>query len=118
MALTGQVGHGLELLLPELGDGYGRSLVLVRVGRHALIVGVIHDLPKVVRVDRIEHIEKVLSGWTLVLGKRGGKVLHELLISPELRVEFPDTQLVVVWDRDLLDLSLFEQLFLTAENIL
>ena len=118
LALTRQVGYGLELLLPELGDGDGRSPILVRVGCHTLIVGVDHDLLKVVWVDRIEHVEKVLPGRTLVLGKRGWKVLHELLVTLELWEELPDAHFVVVRDSDLLDVDLLEQLLLAAEHIL
>jgi len=77
-----------------------------------------HDLPKVVWVDRVEHVEKVLPGRTLVLGKRGWKVLHERLVTLELWEELTDAQFVVVGDSDLLDVDLLEQLLLAAEHIL
>jgi hypothetical protein len=77
-----------------------------------------HYLPQVVWIDRIEHIEEVLPGRTLVLGKRGRKVLHELLVALELWEELPYAQLVVVRDSDLLDVDLLEQLLLAAEHVL
>ena len=73
---------------------------------------------QIVRVDRIEYVEKVLPGWTLVLGKRCWKVLHELLVALELRIELADAQFIIVRDRDLLDLDLFEELLFTAEHVL
>ena len=75
-----------------------------------------HDLPQVVGVNRVEYVEKVLSGWTLVLGIRVREVLRKLLVALELRVQLADTQLVVVGDRDLIDGGLLEQLLFAAEH--
>ena len=77
-----------------------------------------HDLPQVVGVNRVEHVEEVLSGWALVLGIRVREVLRKLLVALELRVQLTDAQLVVVGDRDLINCDLLEQLLLTAQHSL
>ena len=77
-----------------------------------------HDLPQVVGVDRVKHVEEVLSGWALVLGIRVREVLRELLVALELRVQLTNAQLVVVGDRDLIDCDLLEKLLLAAQHSL
>jgi hypothetical protein len=59
-----------------------------------------------------------LSGWALQLGVSVGKVLSELFVGLELRVQLAYTQLVVVRDFDLIDLGLLEQLLLAAKHVL
>ena len=59
-----------------------------------------------------------MSGWALQLGVSVGKVLSELFVGLELRVQLAYTQLVVVWDFDLIDLGLLEQLLLAAKHVL
>ena len=65
-----------------------------------------HDLPQVVGVDRVKHVEEVLSGWALVLGIRIREVLRKLLVALELWVQLTDAQLVVVGDLDLINSDL------------
>ena len=77
-----------------------------------------HDLPQVVGVDRVEHIEKVLSRWALILGISVREVLCELFVSLELWKELAHTQLVVVGYRNLIYGNLLEQLLLAAEHCL
>lgn len=77
-----------------------------------------HDLPQVVGVNRVEHVEEVLSRWALVLWIRVREVLRKLLVVLELRVQLTDAQLVVVGDRDLINCDLLEQLLLAAQHSL
>ena len=65
-----------------------------------------HDLPQVVGVNRVKHVEEVLSGWALVLGIRVREVLRKLLVALELWVQLTDAQLVVVGDLDLINCDL------------
>ena len=59
-----------------------------------------------------------MSGWALQLGVSVGKVLSELFVGLELRVQLAHTQLVVVRDFNLIDLGLLEQLLLAAKHVL
>ena len=82
--LTGQIGHGFELLLPELGDLNGLLLHGVAAAGHPLRIGVGHDLLEVLRIQGVEDVKQVLSGRSFVLcpfgrEKRGeSRVLFEL----------------------------------------
>ena len=118
IALTRQVGHRLQLLLPELGDLDRVPLVVGAVGRHPLLVGMLQYLLEVFGVDRVQDVEEVLprralAGWVLV-----GEVLDELVVLGELRPEVLDRELVVVRHGDSLDLGLLHQLLLAAEHVL
>ena len=118
IALTRQVGHRLQLLLPELGDLDGVPLVVGAVGRHPLLVGVLQDLLEVFGVDRVQDVEEVLprralAGWVLV-----GEVLDELVVLGELGPQVLDRELVVVRHGDPLHLGLLHQLLLAAEHVL
>ena len=118
MILTGQVRHRLQLLLPELGDGDALLLLVFGVGGHPLLVGVLHDLLEVLRLQRVEDVEEVLARRALAGGIRVGEVLHELRVLLEVRPERLHRELVVLWDVDLLDLGLLHQLLLADEDVL
>ena len=67
-------------------------------------------------MKRVQQVEKVVARRTFVFGIRVREVLLELLVLPELRVQLPDRELVVVRDLDLQHLRLFEQVLLVAEH--
>ena len=81
MALTRQIRHGFELLLPELGDLNGLCLTLFALGSHALLFGVVQHLLEEVRQNGIHHVEEVLSPWSLAIGKLVREELHPLFIA-------------------------------------
>ena len=60
-ALLGQVRHGLQLLLPELGDLDGLLLLVGGGGSHSLLVGVLEDALEVLRLKCVEDVEEVLA---------------------------------------------------------
>ena len=82
--LTGQIGHGFELLLPELGDLNGLLLHGFAATGHPLLIRMDHDFLEVLRIQGVQDVEEVLSGRSLVLRpfgreKRGeSRVLFEL----------------------------------------
>ena len=117
-ALTGEIGHGLELLLPVLGDPDGLALVGLAGGGHPLLVGVGHDLRQVLRVDCVEHIKEVVPRWTLILGVGGGEILGELTILLEVWPEAAHRELVVVGHLDELDLGLLQEMLFAGEDVL
>ena len=55
MALTGEVWHGLQLLLPELRDLDGLLLADLAGHRHPLLVGVLHHLLEHVLGQRLRR---------------------------------------------------------------
>ena len=83
-ALTRQVGHGLEFLQPVVGDLDGLGLGVLAVGGHPLLVRVSQQLLEVLRVDRVQDVEEVLSRWAFGLGECVREVKQELLILLKL----------------------------------
>ena len=77
-----------------------------------------HYLLQVIGVDRKENIEKVFSWWSLSCWICVWKVLDELLILFELRIQMLHWQLIVVWNRYSIYLCFFKELLLTTEYIL
>ena len=65
MSLTRQVRHRRQLLRPVLGDLDRLMFHRLTLGRHPLLVGVVHDLLEVVRIQGVEDIEEVLARWSL-----------------------------------------------------
>ena len=60
VVLTREVRHGLQLLLPELGDGNALFLLVWCICRHPLFVGMLQDALQVLRLQGIEDVEEVL----------------------------------------------------------
>ena len=118
VGLTGQIGHVLELLLPELGDADGLLLLVHAGAGHPLDVGVVHDLAQVLRVDGVEDVEEVLPRRPLVLRVLGREVLHELGVLLELGPEAPDRELVVMRHLDVVDVGLQNERLLAREDLL
>ena len=116
MILTAEIGHGLELFLPELRDLDGLALQLRSLGRHSLRVGVLEDLRKVLGVECVHDIEEVLPWRPLVLRKSVWKERQELFVVLEGWPEVLDRQLVVVRHLDELDRGLLHQLLLAREH--
>ena len=84
MGLTGQVGHGLELLLPVLRDLDGLVLLVLGASGHPLLVGVGHHLLEVVRVHGVQDVEKVVPRRAFVLRVLGGEVHRDVWITDHL----------------------------------
>ena len=91
--------------------------MLARRG-HPLLVGVLHDLRQVVRVQRVEDVEEVLPRRTLVLRVLVRKVRQEDGVLLELGIERLHRQLVVVRDLDRRDGRLLVELLLPGEDVL
>jgi len=83
-----------------------------------LLVGVVHHLLEEVRLDGVDHVEEVLSGWTFVLREDVGKVLRHIRIFCELRPEGPDGELIIMRHFNELYILLVEQLLLLGEYLL
>ena len=113
--LTGQVWHGLELLGPEVGDLDGLVLHPLALSSEPLLVGVGHDLGQVVRVDRVQDVEEIVSRRPFPFRIGVGEELHHVRVLLELRVERLDRQLIVVGHFDL-DLLLLQEQALPARE--
>ena len=74
VALTGEVRHGLELLLPVLGDLDGLGLLVLALGAHALLVGVSKELLEVVGQLGVHDVEEIISRRASALGVVGWEV--------------------------------------------
>ena len=117
-ALLGQVRHGFELLLPELGDGDGLLLLVGAVGRHPLLRGMGQDALEILRLERVEDIEEVLArrappGRVLVR-----EVAGELWVLAHVGPKGLHGQLVIMRNSDLLDVGLLHELLFAAQNVL
>ena len=69
-----------------------------------------HDLREVLGLQRVEHVEEILSGWALALGEFVREEGHEVRVLLEHREQVLDGELLVVGHGDLLDLGLLEEL--------
>ena len=65
-------------------------LQIRRLGGHAHLVSMLHDLCEVLRIKSIDQIKKVLTRWTFGICKVIGEVLEEQLVLLELRPKFLD----------------------------
>ena len=117
-ALTREIRHCLELLLPELGDGDGLSQVVARVGRHPLLASMAHDLLEIFRIDRVQDIEEILARRALIFRKLVREVLCELLVLRKLWPERLHRQLVVEWYSYRLDLRLLQKHLVAGQHVL
>ena len=116
--LTRDIRHGAELLLPELGHREGLRLHLLALGRHPLLVGVRHHLREVVRVDSVQHVEKVVTWWALAFRVLVREELHHLRVLLEHREDGLDAELLVLRHLDVGDLGLLEQVLFAGEDCL
>ena len=118
LALTGQVRHVPELLLPELGDGDGVDLVVVALRRHPLLARVAHDLLQVLRVHGVQHVEEILTRRASVLRELVREVDVHRHVLGELRPQRLDGELIVARHLDGLHLGFLEQLFPAGQDVL
>ena len=118
MALTCEVRHGLELLLPVLGHLDGLVLLHHTISRHALLGGVVHDLVEVVGLLGVQDVEEVISRWSLTLGVLVREVAHEERVLLHQRVDVLDAQLLVLGHLDVPDLVLLVEVLLSLDDLL
>ena len=118
MALTSEVRHSLELLLPVLGHLDGLVLLHHTINRHSLLGGVVHDLAEVVGLLGVQDVEEVISRWSLALSILVWEVAHEERILLHQRVDVLDAQLLVLGHLDVLDLVLLVEVLLTLDHLL
>ena len=76
------------------------------------------DLSDVVRHERIQNVKEVLAWWAFAFRIDRGEVLEEVAVLLHIRPQCRDRHLVVVGDRNLGDLILLEELFITGEDLL
>ena len=84
---------------------------------HPLLVGVLHHLRQEVRLQRVEHVEEVISGWALALWIFVWKVGHEDGILLEHREHGLHRKLIVVGNGHFVVIRLLEQLLLAFEDV-
>ena len=118
VALTGGVGHQLELLLPELGDLDGFPLADDALRGHPLLIGVYDHLVEEVGLDGIDDIEEVLPARALADGELVGEVLGDLLVVGHLRPQRLHGEFFIMRHLDGGDLRLPEQLLLLRQDLL
>ena len=70
----------------------------------------------ILRIESIENIEEVLSVRRMTLGILIRQVHHEDRIILEVREEFLDRELLILWYVDHLDIRKFEELLLISKN--
>ena len=73
-----------------------------------------HYLSEVVGVDRVEHVEEVITRRSLACWVRVREELHHLRVLRELGIQGLHAELFVLRHLDLLDLLLLEQLLLAC----
>ena len=76
----------------------------------------IKDLLEIVRLQRVEYVEKVLSWWTSTVRVNIGKVLHKFTVLFEIRPQCLDRDFIIMWHRNVVDLLLLEQLLLLSHD--
>ena len=87
VALTGQVGHGLKLLLPVLGDLDRLGLLVCALGAHTLLIGMSKELLEVVGQLGVHNVKEIVPWRTSILRVIVREVRHHdgvlLNIGPE-----------------------------------
>ena len=93
-------------------------LHVLALGRHPLLVGMLEDLGEVVRIERVQHVEEILPRGALALRVLVREVRHEVCVLDEHGIQVLDAELIVSGDLYVVDLRLFEQLLLAAQDLL
>ena len=78
----------------------------------------LHDLGEILWVQGVQDVEEILAGRALALWENGREEGTEVSIFFELGPERLDTELIVVWHRNVFDGSLLQQLLSAGEDIL
>ena len=117
-AYLGDVGLGLQFLLPELGDLDGLLLGIDAVGGHPLLVGMLHDLCQIFRMEGVQDVEEILPGWALAPREPIREEHHELLVRLEIRKELLDREFVIKWDADGVEIGLLHQHLFAHQDVL
>ena len=114
--LTAEVGHGVQLGPPVIGDDDGLLLDAL-VAFEPELVGVLDHLGHALRVYGVEDVEEVLAVDALALGRLVGHVLHDLGVRGEAGPQVGDGQLVEPGDLDELDVGDLEELLLAGQDL-
>ena len=114
--LLGQEGHIIQLLCPIFRNSNGLILLVHSLNRESLLVCMSNELLQVLRLQRVEHVEKVITRWTFACCVLAWEIRHKLTIFTHLRIDGLHRQLFVLGDGDELDLALFEELLFAFEH--
>ena len=105
------------MFFPELGDLDGLVLLVLPVGGHTLLVGVVEYLLQVVGLERVQDVVEVLARRASAFGIHSREELHELAVLLQVRPQRLHGELVVVKHRDVVHLLLLQQLLLANEHV-
>ena len=108
----------MKLLLPIFRHFDGLTLLHDALSSHALFVGVLYDLPKVIRLKGRQDIEKIVPWRTFSFGKLIGKELHEPFVIFHHRENVLNTELLIMRNVNMLDFFLLEQMLLSLYDLL
>ena len=78
----------------------------------------VEELLQEVRIERVEHVEKVLPRWALASRILVGEVPDEEIVPCELGPQGLDGDLLIVWDLYGRDVSLLDQRLLVCQDLL
>ena len=95
-----------------------KGLVVWLVRSEPDLMGVLDELCQVLRVQRIQHREEVISRWALLAWVGIGEVAHHDLVLREERVDGLDGELVELGHVDELAVGDGQQLLLVAKDLL
>ena len=98
-------------------DLNGLLLVAFGVCCHPLLIGMGHQLRKVVWLQRVEDVEEIRPRWPLLLWKLVWEVLCKFRIFLELRPGAPHRQLIIGRHGDVPHVILLEELLLLGKDI-
>ena len=116
--LTREIGHGLELFLPELRDLNGLLLHVLACGGHPLLRYVVHTALQILRIQSCQEIKEILPRGPFIFRVLVREVLLEVDVFFEHGINVADGQLLVVGHLHVRDLALLEEGLLAAEHIL
>ena len=117
-ALTGDVGDGLELVVPLVADLDGLFGLGGGLGGTPLLVGVLGQGLHVLRHEGVEDVPKVLPVREAPLWKLAGEEAHELLVASHIGPELEHRKLIVVRHVDPVHLVEGHQGLLLGQHLL
>ena len=96
----------MKLLLPIFRHFDGLTLLHDALSRHSLLIGMLYDLPQVIRLKGRQDIEKIVPWRTFSFGKLVWEKLHEPFVVFHQRENVLHTEFLIMRNVDMLDFFL------------
>ena len=108
----------MKLLLPIFRHLDCLSLLHDALSRHSLLIGMLYNLPQVIRLKGRQDIEKIVPRRTFPFSKLVWEKLHKPFVVFHQRENVLYTELLIMRNVDMLDFFLLKQVLFSLNDLL